>query len=417
MEPVIQLNNIGKTYIRNKETEGRPGFKTLLKTITNFNKTGDFFWALSNISLNIMPGEVVGIIGKNGSGKSTLLKILSRITAPTTGNAIINGRIGSLLEVGTGFHPELTGRENIYLNGYILGMSKTEIDSKFSKIVEFSGVQNFIDTPIKRYSSGMQARLAFAVAAHLESEILIVDEVLAVGDAEFQKRCMGKMHEVASAGRTVLFVSHNMNAIRNLCTRCIWIKNGQVYKDSEDVDWVVGQYLTHFRNSDDIRSAWVFGLDHKKDHQLIPKRLFMADNLGNQINREIASDELISIEIEFECLEPIFGLSIGYALYDENFNLIYMTYSNDSNLVESTKFEKGEYKISSLLPDNILNDGEYTLQLIAGIHNTRPIFSRETSDIFISLIVTGNKMRSSTWTSSRPSVIAPVIKWQQERLN
>ena len=190
------------------------------------NRSGDSILALNDISFQVEQGETLGIIGRNGAGKSTLLKILSRVTAPTCGKVKMNGRVGSLLEVGTGFHPELTGRENIYLNGAILGMLRKEVDRKFDEIVDFSGVEQFIDTPVKRYSSGMYVRLAFAVAAHLEPEILIVDEVLAVGDAEFQKKCLGKMGEVASKGRTVLFVSHNMGAVENLCSKCIHLESG-----------------------------------------------------------------------------------------------------------------------------------------------------------------------------------------------
>jgi len=186
------------------------------------------FWALKNVSFEVKPGDVVGVIGRNGAGKSTLLKILSRITEPTEGRITITGRVASLLEVGTGFHPELTGRENVYLNGAILGMSRAEIKAKFDEIVAFAEVEKFLDTPVKRYSSGMYVRLAFAVAAHLEPEILIVDEVLAVGDAEFQKKCLGKMHDVATGGRTVLFVSHNMQAVRNLCQRAILLNRGQL---------------------------------------------------------------------------------------------------------------------------------------------------------------------------------------------
>ena len=205
-------------------------FQTL-RRLNTFNHNGDaedVIWAVKDVSFEIEEGEVVGIIGRNGAGKSTLLKILSRITEPTGGRAVIRGRVSSLLEVGTGFHPDLTGRENVYMNGTILGMTKREIDRKFDEIVDFSGVERFLDTPIKRYSSGMQVRLAFAVAAHLEPEILIVDEVLAVGDAEFQKKCLGKMQDVARGGRTVLFVSHNMAAVGNLCSRGIVLSNGAV---------------------------------------------------------------------------------------------------------------------------------------------------------------------------------------------
>jgi lipopolysaccharide transport system ATP-binding protein len=205
----------------------------------------DILWALRDVSFEVQEGEVIGIIGRNGAGKSTLLKILSRITEPTRGRAIIRGRVSSLLEVGTGFHPELTGRENVYMNGTILGMTKREIDRKFDEIVSFADVEKFLDTPIKRYSSGMQVRLAFAVAAHLEPEILIVDEVLAVGDADFQKKCLGKMQDVARSGRTVLFVSHNMAAVENLAKRTVWVANGEIQQDG-DTKQVIQAYLNSF---------------------------------------------------------------------------------------------------------------------------------------------------------------------------
>lgn len=214
--------------------------------------TSDWVWALKDINLEFKQGEVVGIIGRNGAGKSTLLKILSRVTGPTTGTFKVKGRIASLLEVGTGFHPELTGRENIFLNGAILGMTKNEIRSKFDAIVEFSGIERYIDTPVKRYSSGMYVRLAFAVAAHLDSEILIIDEVLAVGDAEFQKKCLGKMKSVSGEGRTVLFVSHNIVAVQNLCDRCIYLSNGKLNTDGPTTQ-VINQYITQSLTTDNVR--------------------------------------------------------------------------------------------------------------------------------------------------------------------
>ncbi len=221
------------------------------------------FWALSDVSFDVQPGEVIGIIGRNGAGKSTLLKLLTRITEPTSGEIAINGRVASLLEVGTGFHPELTGRENVYMNGTILGMKKREIDAKFDEIVAFSEIEKFIDTPVKRYSSGMYVRLAFAVAAHLEPEILLVDEVLAVGDAAFQKKCLGKMGDVAKEGRTILFVSHNMAAVQNLCARCVVLKNGAIEFGPGPVEDAIDIYLSqaqqetaiHIRNRTDRQGS------------------------------------------------------------------------------------------------------------------------------------------------------------------
>ena len=245
--PVIEINDISKVYLIDPAT-GSSGARTLQEDILGLfrrSRSGSRkaeIWALKNVSFNVASGEVVGLIGRNGAGKSTLLKILSRITEPTSGIADIYGRVGSLLEVGTGFHTELTGRENIFLSGSILGMRKDEITRKYDEIVEFSGVEKYIDTPVKRYSSGMAVRLAFAVAAHLDPEVLLIDEVLAVGDAAFQKKCLGKMSEVAGSGRTIIFVSHNMGAIKGLCSRAIWLEGGEVKGDGP-VDDVVQQYL------------------------------------------------------------------------------------------------------------------------------------------------------------------------------
>lgn len=231
----IHAEGLGKQY-RIGERERYLALRDVLMRVVQSplkvfrSAQSELMWALRNVSLEVEHGEVIGIIGRNGSGKTTLLKILSRITHPTTGSAEVYGSVRSLLEVGTGFHPELTGRENMYLSGAILGMSKREIGRKFGSIVAFSGVERFIDTPLKHYSTGMQMRLAFAVAAHLEPDILLVDEVLAVGDLEFQKKCLGKMEEVSSSGRTILFVSHQMNQIRRLCKRVLWLEGGEIYR-------------------------------------------------------------------------------------------------------------------------------------------------------------------------------------------
>jgi lipopolysaccharide transport system ATP-binding protein len=258
MSTVIRVENLGKKYIIRHQQQGN--YQTLREVMSNKTRnlgkrvrrpfakdteaapTREEFWALKDVSFEVKQGDRLGIIGRNGAGKSTLLKILSRITEPTTGRVAIKGRVASLLEVGTGFHPELTGRENIYLNGAILGMSKAEIKKKFDEIVDFAEVEKFLDTPVKRYSSGMYVRLAFAVAAHLEPEILIVDEVLAVGDAQFQKKCLGKMDEVGKEGRTVIFVSHNMTAIKALCNKGILLANGSI-EFNGDIENCVKQYL------------------------------------------------------------------------------------------------------------------------------------------------------------------------------
>jgi len=287
-DTVIRVENLGKKYIighqqQERYTALRDVIANKVKSLGTFiqnpksqiQNSSEEFWALKDVSFEIKQGDRVGIIGRNGAGKSTLLKILSRITEPTTGSVKIKGRVASLLEVGTGFHPELTGRENIYLNGAILGMSKEEIKRKFDEIVAFAEVEKFLDTPVKRYSSGMYVRLAFAVAAHLEPEILIVDEVLAVGDAQFQKKCLGKMEDVGKEGRTVIFVSHQMVAIQNLCQRAIWLNQGQLVND-EQTQIVISKYLSTSTNLSSI------SLGERKDRKGDGKIRFTSVQFQNE---------------------------------------------------------------------------------------------------------------------------------------
>jgi lipopolysaccharide transport system ATP-binding protein len=265
------------------------------------------FWALKDVSFEVRPGEVVGIIGRNGAGKSTLLKILSQVVEPTSGRAEVRGRMGSLLEVGTGFHPELTGRENVYLNGSILGMRRREIDRKFDRIVEFSEIEQFIDTPVKRYSSGMYVRLAFAVAAHLEPEILIVDEVLAVGDARFQKKCLGQMSAVTRQGRTILFVSHNMGALRSLCTRSIALDRGAIVMDGPTGD-CIDYYTRHNR----VESASEVCLDRPRDATPWMTRVRLLSDHGKCSS--FAMGDRLGFEVEFASNPPISDPNLGYVI-------------------------------------------------------------------------------------------------------
>jgi len=310
----IRAENLGKAY-RLGSPEKRPeslaqavgglvtaparNFRRLrrLDTFSGDREGQDVLWAVRDVSFEIGEGEVVGFVGRNGAGKSTLLKIFSRITEPTEGRVALRGRISSLLEVGTGFHAELTGRENVYMNGTILGMKKREIDAKFDQIVDFSGVERFLDTPIKRYSSGMKVRLAFSVAAHLEPEILIIDEVLAVGDADFQRKCLGKMHEVAGSGRTVLFVSHNMAAIQSLCTRALALVGGRVVEDGDAAD-VVRNYLASMRPEGDHG----FSADNPHRRTKGPVALTdgrLRDGRGTP-TRVVAAGEEMTLELDYE---------------------------------------------------------------------------------------------------------------------
>lgn len=298
----VRVDNLGKKFIIGHRLEGdlRGSFSHRIGRLMGRDRsaTREEFWALKDVSFEIKQGEAVGIIGRNGAGKSTLLKILSRITDPTTGRFEINGRVSSLLEVGTGFHPELTGRENIYLNGTILGMRRSEIRKKFDAIVDFSGVEKFLDTPVKHYSNGMKVRLAFSVAAHLEPEILIIDEVLAVGDAEFQKKCMGKMDEVSKGeGRTVLFVSHNLAAVSQLCTRGILLRQGQLVECGE-VNSVIHSYVTYNKKS--FNSHSLINLDLRKgDGMFRVEGIRMLDGNGNPVSIARTGDNLV-FEIRFD---------------------------------------------------------------------------------------------------------------------
>jgi lipopolysaccharide transport system ATP-binding protein len=312
------------------------------------------FAALRDVSFDIEPGEVVGLIGRNGAGKSTLLKILSRITEPTSGRAEIHGRVGSLLEVGTGFDRELTGRENTYLSGAILGMKKKEIDRKFDEIVAFAEIEQFLDTPVKRYSSGMYMRLAFAIAAHLEPEILLVDEVLAVGDAAFQRKCLGKMGDVARHGRTILFVSHNMAAISRFCPRSIWLEEGRLREFGKSED-IVAQYLTL---SSDENGEVCFPLETAPGSEYVRLLAVRVVNGRGQCTSTVASNERLTIEIEYQVLRDATGLRLGATLYTAEGSALLSSKDLDS-LPEDLHRPAGRYVNRCELPADFLNRGQY----------------------------------------------------------
>jgi lipopolysaccharide transport system ATP-binding protein len=307
--------------------------------------TNERFYALKGVSFDVYQGEIVGIIGRNGAGKSTLLKIMSRVTAPTSGTIKIKGRIASLLEVGTGFHPELTGRENVFLNGAILGMRKGEIDKKFDEIVKFSEIEKFIDTPVKRYSSGMYVRLAFAVAAHLEPEILLLDEVLAVGDTAFQKKCMGKIGDVAKEGRTILFVSHNMAAVQRLCTSAILIDGGKIVEEG-DVDNVTRTYLD---KGYEPSAQWERTEPQNTDAYF--ERIYLSDDNGSIVASVTANDK-ISLVIEFCIVRNIENLQIAINITNDYGETIFASSPEDVDIL--TPKEKGNYSGIVTLPSNIL---------------------------------------------------------------
>jgi lipopolysaccharide transport system ATP-binding protein len=326
----------------------------------------DIFWALDDVSFEVRRGEVMGVIGRNGAGKSTLLKILSRITEPTSGRVGIKGRVASLLEVGTGFHSELTGRDNVYMNGTLLGMTKREIDRKFDEIVEFSGVERFLDTPVKRYSSGMQVRLAFAVAAHLEPEILIVDEVLAVGDYEFQSKCLGKMEEVAQKGgdRTILFVSHNMGMVRGLCSRCVYLKSGRLIAEGPP-DEIIDAYERH-QDSEGHGGTYRGRPDERYVLQVLEAEL--RDDQGRRLGSTIDQFSALSLCIRYVVRRPLVGCNISVRLIHRGLNL-FVSFDTDEDAALLKRRDPGEYEALIALPGAMLKAGSYKIGLDSGFVN------------------------------------------------
>jgi lipopolysaccharide transport system ATP-binding protein len=319
-------------------------------------KSDDRIWALDGVSFEVQRGEIVGVIGANGAGKSTLLKLLSRIVEPTRGRAIVAGRVGSLLEVGTGFHPELTGRDNVYLNGIILGMRRREIEAKFAEIVEFAGVERFIDTPVKRYSSGMQVRLAFSVAAHLQPEVLLVDEVLAVGDAQFQRKSLGRMEDVTKQGRTILFVSHNMTAIRKLCPRSILLERGRVVMDGPS-DEVLDRYLSSLGEEGGVGTISGAALEQKANTYVWHDRpvyqcreVALLDSAGAP-RRRFQSDEEITVAVTYDVLETITNLQLVVQLHNEDGELLLRSELADSPAADDAYVSKpGRYTARCRFP-------------------------------------------------------------------
>jgi len=407
---VIKVENLGKQY-----RLGQVGTGTLVHDLNRWwhkargkddpylkvgeandrtQKGGDLVWALKDINFEVKRGEVLGVIGKNGAGKSTLLKILSRVTGPTVGDIKVKGRIASLLEVGTGFHPDLTGRENIFLNGAILGMTKAEIRSKFDEIVEFSGVARYIDTPVKRYSSGMYVRLAFAVAAHLEPEILIIDEVLAVGDAEFQKKCLGKMKNVSEQGRTVLFVSHNMEAVKNLTQNSIVLKNGGLIY-SGDTASAVNQYL---RNSSLRDSLYYEDMAEAPGNEFIKVKSMRLVKESDYLN----VGQNFQIEIQFWNLTAFDEIVVAFDLY-------HVSGANVFSTGKQFDTRKGALNtVTCDIPGNLLNNDIYSVYLMFFNKNVMPLYSKQEIIIF----ELEDTTRDMNHTGKINGVVRPKLNWE-----
>jgi lipopolysaccharide transport system ATP-binding protein len=383
MKPIIEVRNLSKRY---RVVQGKRygslreslsnRFQASLRSLNIRNRSNSsanesYFWALQDVGFEVQSGEVLGLIGSNGAGKSTLLKILSRITAPTSGNVTLYGRVGSLLEVGTGFHPELSGRDNVFLNGVILGMKRAEIASRFDEIVEFSGVEKFIDTPVKRYSSGMYVRLAFAVAAYLQPEIMLIDEVLAVGDAEFQKKCLGKIGDVARTGRTVIFISHNMTAVESLCDRCLLFRHGQLSMSGAPIE-VIEHYL---RDAASLRSGsrdLSVRSENGRSHRPLMTRVTLSS--GSELaTGSVRMNAPLSIAVDFKCpslIDPVLGVvvknSIGNAVFGVN-NLFIGGYRFADRLKNgsiSCSFDRIPLVPGIYFLDLWLNDGTANLDLV-----------------------------------------------------
>jgi lipopolysaccharide transport system ATP-binding protein len=413
MEPIISVRGLGKSY--RIQTGERKPYRTLRDDIADFgkgllkgqwgNSKTEEFWALKDIDFDIYPGEVVGIIGRNGAGKSTLLKVLSRVVQPTTGEAILKGRVASLLEVGTGFHPELTGRENIFMSGAVSGMKRTEIRQKFDEIVAFSEVEKFIDIPVKRFSSGMYVRLAFAVAAHLEPEILLIDEVLAVGDSQFQEKCLGKIGNIRKEGRTVFFVSHNLAAVLSLCDRALLIQKGICIGDDRP-DIMIGKYL----NSETMHGGELIDEgDIKIDKKVKIRRLKIANEFGDS-SLEFNLKDNVFLEVYFDVVAPGKGYSIGFQLHSIKFGCIFTSnmFDKEPEITLGSLIGKGNYQVKVRLPTEIMRGGKYWVKVVCVIPNVEiiDVFNQELHFSFLDTDTPDAKI-----FEDRDGSILPILEW------
>lgn len=370
------------------------------------------FWALQHINLDVIEGETVGIIGRNGSGKSTLLKILSRITDPTEGYARINGRVGSLLEVGTGFNMELTGRENVYLNGSILGMSIKEIDSKFDQILDFAGIEEFIDTPAKHYSSGMKVRLAFSVAAHLDPEILLIDEVLAVGDYAFQKKSLGKMKDVTKSGRTVLFVSHQLDMVREICERVVLLNAGKIEMIGNP-DEVIDYYIKSFGEESAAKTSFKVEEDSKRPFQLLAGRVL---NAAGQESQYFDIFEPVTIEYEYVVREAVEGVLVAASL-QRNASPLLVSWDTDLAQELLSRREAGHYMSRVTIPAGLLKEGIYELDANMSRHRARGLDRHQLEGALqFEVMLTSRPGEHYSYGSKRSGVIAQELQWKTERL-
>jgi lipopolysaccharide transport system ATP-binding protein len=395
----IKVSNLSKIYLLGKQKEDSIA-SSLSGVFSAKKNTFEVFSALTNINFNLDHGEVLGIIGRNGAGKSTLLKILSQITKPSEGKIEINGRIASLLEVGTGFHPELTGRENIYLNGTILGMTRKEVKAKFDEIVTFSGVEKFIDTPVKHYSSGMYVRLAFAVAAHLDPEILIIDEVLAVGDADFQKKCLGKMKEVAGHGRTVIFVSHNMEAVKSLCSRALFLEKGEIIKDATPKE-VIDFYMQ--RQSGSLLSQH-YEYNDAPGNEFVKLKSVSLTPIREDSKQLITVKSALQLKFEYWNEQNNIATNLSLHLFAATGECVF----NIITQIPVPTLDKGLKSAECLIPDNLLNTGMFSISIMVVKDTSIQLFNFE--DIITFEVE--EERENTSWHGRFPGFVRPQIDFK-----
>lgn len=424
MPPSISIRDLSKRYSIRKSSSGRFGTDLADDMLHVLRQIGrgklprfemEDFWALRNISLEFQQGEVVGLLGRNGAGKSTLLKILSRIVRPSSGEAVLRGRVGALLEVGTGFHPDLTGRENVYLAGAILGMPRAEIRSKFEEIVEFAEISAFLDTQVKRYSSGMYTRLAFAVAAHLETDILLVDEVLAVGDIAFQRKCLGKMDDLAHNGRTVVFVSHQIAAIQRLCRTAVFLSAGGVVEQGP-IDQVLARYA---RSMGGLPGECVWTLDDSSpwnDPLFRPRKLAVLDPDGAILTGPVFNDTPLEVRIEFDLQAAESGFRLLYSVSTEEGSMIWRSGIGDDLPSYPETLAPGRYEATTTIPANTFNQGRFRIEVNAFVENRRSII--ESGAFAPGVIVDVAELRapSPIYAMHRQGALAPIHPWSIRRV-
>ncbi len=422
MAAILKSIDLGKEYRLGGSTEPYQTLRESLKglpgaTVSRLRgqkPNRNTFWALKDVSFEVEPGEVVGVIGRNGAGKSTLLKLLTRVTEPTTGGFDLYGRVGSLLEVTAGFHPELTGRENIYLNGTILGMRHAEIRRHFDEIVEFAGIKRHLETPVKRYSSGMYSRLAFSVAAHLEAEILLVDEVLAVGDAAFQQKCVGKMGDVARGGRTVLLVSHNMNVINKLCNRVLVLSEGELVHDGS-VQSGIDTYLC--QESENVETTW--GEDDTPGDDLVRLTRACVSDVGDTPRGVFDIQEAIQLEVEFTVQStPEYPLAPNFRVFEPTGSCVFMSFDHPNHYEQPVYHRAGRYRSVCHIPGNLLAEGTYYVTACVSTRERRipHVFVENAFSFRVHDTMQTGSARGTIYTGPFPGTFRPVLDWDHEVL-